>query len=328
MAYQSGDTILDDHYNIFVQGGAAAVNHTVDNVNTLWGEGTSDKGYGETGSTLSTVSAGSTITATQWANLLNRCTAIANHQGTSLTSITNPSTGDTISAYTALDGNITSIFNSRGNAAANGTDITANGTVTTTSTWSTSAINEQTVTFDSADAARYFFNAGGMVRLSWSLTGGSDAKSLEWADTLTKSGTIAITGGTATQTIAGTAYTGTTKVGGSGTPQTLATTTGWYDLTTSYVVVYKQTADSNPYTPNYIQVEIKATSDTVLSIKTSLIDDAADETAPDGSGTGDALDIVDGTLTQTMVVRPPSDTYLTSAAWGTPAMAASSWSVS
>ena len=326
MAYQSGDTILDDHYNIFVQGGAGAVDHNTANVNTLWGAGTSDKGYGETGSLLSTVSAGSTITATQWANLLNRCTTLANHQGTSLTSITNPTTGDTISAYAALSTNISTLTTNRGNAAANGSDITANGTVTTSSTWDVSAINEQTITFDSADAARYFWNAGGMIRLSWSLTGGSDNKSTEWADLLTKSGTIAITGGTATQTINAVAYTGTTKVGGSGTPTTLATTTGWYDLSTSYVEVFKQYADSAPYTANYIKVEIKATSSTVLSVKTSLIDDAADTTSP--GGLGDALDVVDGTLTQTMVVRPPSSTYLTSAAWGTPAMASSSWSLS
>ena len=112
MAYQSGDSILDDHYNIFVQGGASSVDHNTANVNTLWGAGTSDKGYGETGSTLSTVSAGSTITATQWANLLNRCTALANHQGTTLTSITTPSTGDTISAYTALSTNISTLTTS------------------------------------------------------------------------------------------------------------------------------------------------------------------------------------------------------------------------
>ena len=61
MAYTSGDTILDDHYNIFVQGGASAVDHNTANVNTVWGSGTGDKGYGQSG-TLSTVSAGTTIT--------------------------------------------------------------------------------------------------------------------------------------------------------------------------------------------------------------------------------------------------------------------------
>ena len=51
MAYTSGDTILDDHYNGFVT-----------SVNALWGTGTGDKGYGQ-GTTVSSVSAGNTITA-------------------------------------------------------------------------------------------------------------------------------------------------------------------------------------------------------------------------------------------------------------------------
>jgi hypothetical protein len=328
MAYSSGDSILDDHYNIFVQGGASAVDHNTANVNTIWGAGTGDKGYGES-TALSTVSAGSTITATQWANLLNRCTTLANHQGTSLTSITNPTTGDTISAYTALSTNISTLYANRGSAAANGTDITANGTVTTSSTWDVSATTAKTITFPSANAARYFFNAGGMIRISFSLTGGSDDKSVEWNDLInTQTGVIAITGGTATQTIDGVAYTGTTKVGGSGTPSVLTTTTGWYDLTTSPTEIYKQYADTSPYTSNYITISATQTSSTVLDLTVGLYDAAADTIAPDGTGSGDALDVVDGTLTMTVVVRPPSSTYVTSANWGTPTMSSNTWTLS
>lgn len=326
MAYSSGDTILDDHYNIFVQGGASAVNHTVDNVNTVWGSGTGDKGYGQSG-TLSTVSAGTTITATQWTNLLNRCTTIANHQGSTITSITNPTTGDTISAYTALSTNITTVTNNRGNAAASGSDITTNGTTSTTSTWDVSAQTTKTVTFGSADQARYFWNTGGMVRMSWSLTGGSDAKSQEWADLLSDVGTLAITGGTATQTIAASSYTGTTRIGGTGAAYTHATTTGWYDLTTSYTEIFRMYADLSPYTSNYILVEAAATSATVLSIRVTLYDVAADTIAPDGSGSGDALDVVDGTLAMTTVVRPAATTYISNT-WGTPSMNAASWTLS
>jgi len=329
MAYTSGDTILDDHYNIFVQGGASAVDHNTANLNTVWGSGTSDKGYGQSGN-LSTVSAGTTITATQWVNLLNRTSTIANHQGTSITAITNPTTGDTISAYTALSGNISSIFTNRGNAAANGTDITTNGTITSTTTWDVSASITRTVTFSSANAARYFFNAGGMIRNSLSLTLTSgDAKSLEWADLLSKCGTIVTTGGSATQSIAGTSYTGTTKVGGLGTPDILTTTTGYYDLTPggAATTIFRQYADSAPYTANYVTITLalNATS-TVLTYVITLTDAAADTVAPDGSGSGDALDVVDGTLSNAMVVRPPSTTYL-SDTWGTPAMNATSWTM-
>ena len=99
MAYTSGDTILDDHYNDFAT-----------SVNAIWGSGSGDQGYGQT-NTVSSVSAGSTITASQWSTLLARITSIANHQNSSITSITSPSTGDTIEAYTALSTNIQTITN-------------------------------------------------------------------------------------------------------------------------------------------------------------------------------------------------------------------------
>ena len=52
MAYQTGDIILDTHYNGFVT-----------SVNTMWGAGTGVRGYGQS-TTVSTVSDGTTITAT------------------------------------------------------------------------------------------------------------------------------------------------------------------------------------------------------------------------------------------------------------------------
>lgn len=325
MTYSSGSLILDDDYNIFATGNAAGTgDDTVANINTVWGSGTGDKGYGQT-STVSAVSAGATITATQWATLLTRMTSIANHQGTTITGISNPSTGDTISAYAALSSNITAIFNARNNAAANGADITTNGTTTTTSTWDVRAVTTKTVTFASADALRYFFNAGGMIRMSFSLTGGSDAKSVEWADLLSKSGTIVVTGAAASKTIAAVAYTGTTKIGGSGTPNILATGTGVYNYTGTPVAIFKQFADSAPYTANFINIT-GAVSGAVLTFVVTLEDAAADTIAPDGTGSGDALDVVDGTLTMTTVIRPPSTTYI-STTWGTPTQNAATWTL-
>ena len=67
MAYTSGDTILDDHYNDFRT-----------SVNAIWGVGLNDQGYGQT-NIVSSVSAGTTITATQWTTLLARITSAANH---------------------------------------------------------------------------------------------------------------------------------------------------------------------------------------------------------------------------------------------------------
>lgn len=323
MAYSAGDNILDDHYNIFVQGGAAAVDHNTANVNTVWGTAaTDDKGYGQSGN-LSTVSAGSTITATQWVSLLNRVSTIANHQGSSITAITNPTTGDTIAAYTALSTNISTIFNNRRNAAANGTDITSGGTVSGTNTWYTQQQTVYTVTFSSETAARYFFNAGGRIGLSFSRSGGTaNSKNTGWSNLCTAAGTVYFTGGSGDATIAGTTYSGTDKVGGSGTA-TVADNTGWFDYTGTYVEIFKQYDATYLYTANYLKVEAYKSGATIY-YRVTLVDDAADTTTfPDGASS--TADKVDGTLTATMVIKPPSTTYITNT-WGTPTMSGTAWS--
>ena len=162
--------------------------------------------------------------------------------------------------------------------------------------------------------------------MSFSLTGGSDSKSTEWADLLTKTGTIVVTGSATSKTINSVAYTGTTKIGGGGTPTTLATGTGTEDYTGTPATIFKQYADTAPYTANYIQIDASV-SGSVLSFAVKLEDAAADTIAPDGSGSGDALDVVDGTLTMTTVIRPPSTTYISNT-WGTPTQNAASWTVS
>lgn len=326
MTYSSGQTIIDDDYNIFATGNAAGTgdNNTA-NINTIWGTGTGNKGYGQT-STVSPVSAGTTISATQWATLLTRMNSIANHQGTSITAISNPTTGDVIDAKVNLQSNIDAIFaeTARLSAAANGTDSSAN--TTTTSTWDVRATTTKTITFQSADKLRYFFNAGGHIRMSFSLTGTSgDAKSIEWADLLSKSGTIVVTGSAASKTIAGTTYTGTTKVGGGYFPDTLATGTGAFDYTGTPVTIFKQFADTYTYSANYIQINASISSN-VISFAVTLEDAAFDTISPIGDAGVTNLDIVDGTLTMTTTIRPPSTSYLTDT-WSTVSQNAATWTL-
>ena len=131
MAYTSGDNILDTHYNGFAT-----------SVNSVWGAGSGDSGYGQT-STVSAVAAGNTVTAAQWTTLLGRISSMASHQGSSITAISNPSAGTTISAFTAISTNITTVTNNRLNAAARQGVVTGNvststnltGTITQTGHW-------------------------------------------------------------------------------------------------------------------------------------------------------------------------------------------------
>jgi hypothetical protein len=326
MTYSVGGLIQAVDYNGFASTTSGA------NVNNVWGVGSTDTGYGQS-TTLATVSAGGTVTATQWAGLVNRISSMASHQGTAITARTAPVAGNLIQVLAAVNTDLTNITNARGNAAASGTQFTGwTGTSSKTSATGSGSTPwtitfTHTITWASANAARYFFNAGGRIKWETSKTADSTEADTEWNDLAnTLVGDIFITGGTGTQTIAGVAYTGTTKSGGTGTPNILLTTTGWYDLTTGDTIIYKQFADTAPYTGQYIQISAKtAGSGTQLVLTTTWVD-------PGGSvvGSTDAISggtattgISFGTAPATVVTYfPPSTTYLTEASWGTPTVAA------
>lgn len=319
MTYSQGSLIQATDYNGFANDTASA------NVNGIWATGTTDAGYGQ--SALATVSATNTITATQWAGLVNNISSIASHQGTAITSRTAPVVADVINILAALNTDLTNCTTNRGNAAANGTQFTGwTGTNSVTggksgSNWAITFTN--TVTFASADAARYFFNAGGRVKIDVAKSATGNTGDPEWNDLATTlCGDIFITGGTSTQTIAGSSYTGTTKTGGTGSPTTLATTTGFYDLTAgaSATIVYKQFADTAPYTGNFIQHSIAKGSSSDTLIITTLWQNT--DSDPISGGTAPTA-ATPGTAPCTIVTYfPPSSTYLTTASWGTPSVAA------
>ena len=314
MAYSVGSTILDDDYNIFAAGNAAGTgDNSVNNINTILGTGTGDKGYGQT-NTLSAVSAGNTVQATSWANLVARNSTLASHQGTSITAITQPSAGNTVEVFSALSANIDAVNTNRNNAAAEGSDSTVNSVTTTA--WNTSSTLSKTFTFASANQARYFFNAGGQIRISWSRTGGtSSTQNTTWSNLLTACGTLVLTGAAASKTINSVAYTGLTKIGGSGTPTTLTTTEGYYALDGTPSLNFKQ-VPASPYGANEVEVSYSV-SGAVLTIYTDLSDDY---TPPDPA----SPDNVDGTLTQVSTVRFPSTTHL-SDTWGSVTQNTPSW---
>lgn len=331
MSYSQGSLIEASDYNGFVTATSGA------NLNDIYATGSGDKGYGQTA--LTTVSPGGTVSATQWASLVNAIATTANHQGTSITARTAPVTGDVIEILAALNTDLTALTTNRNNAAASGTEVgTFTGTTSkTTATGSGSSAwtitFTHTITFGSAAEARYFFNAGGLIRVQFGKTADSTAADTEWndlADTLC--GDIFLSGAAASHTIAGQAYTGTTKIGGTGTPTTLTTAVGFFDLQTTDTTLYKQFADTPPYTTQSIEVKAKVDSahpnSTVVTITTVWAD-------PGGSGAGSSDNISGGTATASpsttitgtapttlVTYRPPSTTYLT-ASWGTPAIAAS-----
>ena len=235
-----------------------------------------------------------------------------------MTAISNPVSGDIIDVKSNFSTNLSSVFTNRNNAQFVGTAITANGVATFSSVWKTSLTATHTITFASANAMRYFFNAGGRITWTSARSGGStNNKNTSWTNLTTACGTLNWTTGTSTQTIASSSYTGTTKTGGSGSPTTLLTDVGFYDLTTSNQEVFKQFSGSYLYTNTYITVNCKLDaspgSSTVMTI-TAFFDDAGDVYQDEN---------VDGTLTSTVTAIPPATNFLTEASWGTPTLSSS-----
>lgn len=319
MTYTSGGLIQATDYNGFVSTTANA------NINDIWGTGSGDKGWGQ--SALATVAATNTVSATQWASLVNTITSMAGQVNYTPTSRTAPTSGQTINILSNINTDLTNITSQRLNTNANGSQYTAwtgtNSKTGTTSgaTWTITFTN--TVTFASANAARYFFNAGGRIKLDVSKTATGQTGDPEWNDLAnTLCGDIFFTAGTATQTIVGVSYTGTTKIGGTGTPSTLATTTGFYDLTAgaAATIIYKQFADTAPYTSNFIQHSVALNAAATVLTFTTLW--SASDGDPISGGTA-ASGATPGTAPCTILTYfPPSSTFLTTASWGTPTVAA------
>ena len=305
MAYTAGDTILDTHYNGFVT-----------SVNAIWGTGTGVRGLGQS-TVLDAVSAGNSITASQWATLLTRIKSISNHQGNNgnitVDSVTNPSATDTIAIVANLATDIGTIDTSAAagtNAAGFGSAIT--DTAVVSGTFVNTITQTNTLTFASAAAMRYWFNAGGKVTTSWAVSGGTaDAKYNEWVDLASQCGTWEVFNSSSG------------KTGGSGTLTTNNTNAGFWDLTTSPTVHFKQLADTSPYTANFIQLAVSLNaapgSSTVMTL-TSTWSDAAADSVSFNKAIYNVLDQVDGSKTTTFNAYPPATTYIT-ATWGTPSWA-------
>lgn len=307
MTYTQYGLIQASDFNTFV-GNATAGISTANTLNTVWGLGILDTGYGQTG--VPNVEPNTLVSHTDWGNLINITKSIGNHQGTAITQITPPAQGDRIETIAAISTNLQSIYNARFNAAAQGT--TATVSTVNSSTWSSAITFTHTVTFASATQARYFFNAGGQIAINFSHPTGTGVNSL-LSNLAVACGTLVISAiNTGTCTIAGTSYTGFSKNGGSGTPLTLLTGTGFYGLTSINQEVFKQTGTGTPsaYTGTFISVNLRLNS-TPGSATTLTITSLWDE-VPNG---GSTLGLTSGSTT-TVTVRPPSTTYLTNS-WGT-----------
>jgi len=291
MTYSAGNTILASDLNSFI---ADVEDIFGDNNSGSTAAGSLIFGYGET-MLQADVSAGNTITAAQWNNLYMMIHRCAGHQGSTVNISGSASAGPFSAGGTiSIDSNLaTDIATIRTNklvfSPGNMTTGTANSKSGTAS-WSSSTQHSFTQTFASYDAARYFFNQGGGMLFTASLSGGSGTQTTNWATLLSTMGTITVGVNTTTQSGSG----GTTGdsfddiVGNATTTRTIFTQ-----------------ASSGAYASNNYKIQCSCdTNKTVFTWTVTLTD----------GHTNAFYDTVNGTLTSTAQERRATGTYVNSAA--------------
>jgi hypothetical protein len=253
MSYAQYGTVQATDFNALAGGNPTT---TANTLNAVWATGGTSAGYGQPA--LSNVAAGQTVAATsQWATLVANTASAATHQGSAITAVTAPVAGGTITYLSAIPTNLTTIYTNRLNAASQGS--TGTTSANRASTWSNNLVFTLSATFANGDAARYFFNAGGQLKITFSHpTGTTIDNSLNAL--ATACGTVVLSAPTSgTITVASTSYNGVTKIGGSGTVNAISTNSGYYAWTTANTQVFKQLVASAPvgYTNTNINLNVK-----------------------------------------------------------------------
>ena len=271
MGYSAGDTILDDEYNVFVNSSSDPFGY-----NHFAGAGAGV--YGLNQSSISTVSAGDAIAASQWNALFTGMDNIANHTNVSITA-SSVSAGDAIAIRSALVANLASLAAAvaAGSTSATALDTAAVGSSTSASTWNGSATIERSVTFANSATMRAFFNGGGSIRIDPSCVTGIDGLKDDVFNALTVTAVGNLDFGAHA----------TTRSGSGETLTTNGLANGFHDISTSYVTLIKLTSDNSGYTSNTVEIFAKLNaapaSATVVTIKLVATDAAGDDTFTSGN---------------------------------------------
>jgi hypothetical protein len=302
MAYAVGDTISNSDYNGLLNNTASGTPNAgvaARGINYIAGTGAGAYGLGQT--QLNSVGSADVIQAAQWNSLFTFMNNIENHTNiTALTSTTAVAAGDIIALKAALETDLNALAAAVAGGSTAATALTTTGILqaqAATSAWYTSFTSTFTVTFSSADQMRWFFNAGGKVRIVGARTGNGNSgsapnansannKDLSWDSIYGALGNLDIGAQISTR---------------SGTGETLTTdglANGFHDLSAngpSGTTIIRITELSSPYNTNYLKIDayLDAAVGTAvtMTIKVAAIDDAADATyTPTNPTANDAVD--------------------------------------
>ena len=250
-----------------------------DKVVSILGNGSATRGYGQTLQSTA-VSQGNTITKAQWDALRYDIINIKLHQDGSTPSIAEVPANEPIrygagNPNTNFDTLIEQAFLTRFNLGGGQSVVSTKGSVAYTSPWGTQAQTEFTVTFDTADKARHFFNSGSKIRITATRSGGTSTnQNGAWTNLLSSVGTQSF---------------------GAAVPSNK----NFYTLTNSYDDnVYYELFSSTPYSANSFELSAKCNvannsqgTATQVSIRIRMYD-RYEDLGPPAPG-----DVVNGTLT-------------------------------
>jgi hypothetical protein len=266
--------------------------------------GAGNFGYGQT-TFSSLISAGNSVTKNQWDALRYDIYNAILHQTGSAPSLTTVSVGDVI-RYGASQPNFqydTIADQATANRFNLGTGQFVTEAINTTSfssSWYQSVSSTTSITFATAEQARFFFNAGGKIRFASSRTGGNgEAQNTSWSNLLSSAGAQAFAG-----SLAG---------------------VNFFSLTSSFQT-FAEISGSSAYSNNKWRLEASCnvSSNTlgtanIVNFRITWLDAYTDPPTGGGFSPGSFPpgDLVDGTLTLTVdQVRPagflqPSGTFTT-----------------
>ena len=307
MGYVVGEKILDDEYNTFVNSSSSPYGY-----NHFAGTGALNYGLGQTA--LATEVAGETIGVTEWNALFTGMDNIANHTNDTLSSTAARSAGDTIAIKSALTTDLATLAASVAAGCTSATAISAGSELqssTSSTRWTGSHIVEHSITFASNNALRWFFNAGGTMRMTFTRNsnGGGSATSKDSSvdELITAIGNFDLKSGVSTR---------------SGSGETVTTNglaNGVFDLGTGYTVLLKLTQASGTYTSMYIDIQAKLdaaiASATVVTMYYRIVDvDSGDSgyTSGNTSGVDQYANYIGTTDFSTRIVAPTTGEGLAS----------------
>jgi hypothetical protein len=237
---------------------ATRYNNLQSRINVIMGVGSGNSGYGQT-LVSSQVAVGSNVDLIRVLNLRTDMLKARQHQTggnqgpapgdgafplvTTADQITDAFAANLESQMTTIETNKLAL----GLVAGNFTDTTDANTSQRTASWNGALTHNVTVAFGSQNAARYYFNSGGDIRLRVTLTGGTSDTGVnqiftDWSTMFTTMGTIVMNHNT------------TTRSGTAGTTQNI----GFYGLTASNQEIFRRVGSGNYATNVYL---INARSD-------------------------------------------------------------------